>query len=74
MHGTASTRRAGLPTAAAADAVIGVEAELATMVREGRMRPAQQREHTRALLGAMYQPAALAEAVRAARRSMADCY
>jgi len=64
----------GLPPAAAVDQVAALSAELGTYVQEGRLPPARQRAHTRALLGALHDAEALAFAVSAARRTLADCY
>lgn len=66
--------RLGLPQAAAVDQVAAISAELGAYVAEGRIPLARQRAHTQALLGALYDSEALAFAVDAARRTMADFY
>jgi hypothetical protein len=70
----AEGRTTGMPPAAAVDQVAALCAEMGTYVDEGRLPPARQRAHTRALLGALHDPEALAFAAEAARRTMADCY
>jgi hypothetical protein len=70
----AEGRIPGLPPAAAVDQVAALSAELGTYVQEGRLPPARQRAHTRALLGALHDAEALAFAVAAVRRTLADCY
>lgn len=66
--------RVGLPSAAAAATVLACEDELAVAVAEGRLAPARQRAHTRALLGALHDPTALAFAAEAVQRTVGDCY
>jgi hypothetical protein len=66
--------RVGLPSAAAAATVLACEDELVVVVAEGRLAPARQRAHTRALLGALHDPTALAFAAEAVQRTVGDCY
>lgn len=67
-------RAPGLPPAEAVDQVAALCAEMGIYVEEGRITPARQRAHTRALLGALWDAEALAFAGAAAWRTMADSY
>jgi len=67
-------RRPGLPPADQVDRVGLIAAQMGVAVAQGRIPPARQRAHTRALLGALGDAEAVAFAVTAADVAIADVY